>query len=88
MWHQVGRIDVALHLWKDFCNVAKLFKIDKMYKTCKYNSCSNILAHYNASDVLYLVKKSVLENVWPLDVVLIFVKYPAIIMSIVIIVQA
>ena len=44
--------------------------------------------HYNTSDVLYLVKKSVLENVWALDVVLIFVKYPAIIMSIVIIVQA
>ena len=44
------------------------------------NSCSNVLARYNASDVLYLVKKSVLENVWPLDVVLIFVKYPVIIM--------
>ena len=88
MWHQVGRIDVALHLWKGFCNDAKLFKIDEIYKTCTYDSCSNILAHHNASNLLYLVKKSVLENVWALDVVLIFVKYPAIIMSIVIIVQA
>ena len=55
-------------------------KICKIYITCRYNSCSNILAHHNASDVLYLVKKSVLENVWALDVVLIFVKYPVIVM--------